>query len=114
MSYSVDLRKKVVEYIQNGGSVVDATHLFRIGRRTIHRWLLQLTIAGHLEKKTYARTKFKIDRNALKANIDDHPDIYLKERAETFNVSLSGIWRALKTMKITRKKKSKRIKSAMK
>lgn len=114
MSYSVDLRKKVIEYVQKGGRVVNASRLFGVGRRTIHQWLLQLATTGHLEKKTYARTQFKIDRDTLKTNIDNHPDAYLKEHAETFNVSVSGIWRALQAMKITRKKKSKLTKKEMK
>lgn len=104
MTYSVDLRKKVLVYVQNGGSVVDAAKVFGMGRREIHRWLAQQKAEGHLNKKTYVRTKFKIDREDLKANIDNHPDACLKERAKTFKVSPSGIWRALQTMKITRKK----------
>lgn len=114
MTYSVDLREKIIAYIQKGGSVVDAAQLFGVGRREIHRWLAQLKAEGHINKKTYVRTKFKINREILQSDIDNNPDAYLKERAEIFKVSPSGIWRALQTIKITRKKKSGPIKNVMK
>jgi putative transposase len=114
MSYSIDLRDKVVSYIQKGGSIVEAAQVFDVGRRTIHRWLKQLKTEGHMKKKRYVRTRFKIDREALQVHIAEHPDAYLKERAKVFNVSHVGIWRALQAMKITRKKKSVPTKNVMK
>ena len=114
MTYSLDLREKVVAHIEKGGSVVETVKLFGIGRRTIHQWLFQQKSAGHLNAKKYVRTKYKIDRTALKLNVSDAPDAYLKDRAETLTVSVSGVWRALQTMKITRKKKSAPTKSVMK
>jgi transposase len=47
MSYSLDLRKKVIDYVDNGGSITKATTLFNIGRATIYRWLSR----EELEKK---------------------------------------------------------------
>lgn len=114
MTYSLDLRKKVVDYIQKGGRIAEAIKLFGVSRKSIERWLNQLETAGHMNKKPYIRTKHKIDRETLKLNIAEAPDAYLKDRAETLNVSVSGVWRALKTMKITRKKKSAPTKSVMK
>ena len=104
MTYSLDLREKVVAHIEKGGSVVEAVKIFGIGRRTIHQWLHQKKSEGHLNAKKYVRTKHKIDRAALEAHVAEIPDAYLKERADALQVSVSGVWRALKTMKITRKK----------
>ncbi len=39
MSYSVDLRERVVNYVRNGGSLAAAAKLFQVGRATIYRWL---------------------------------------------------------------------------
>lgn len=104
MTYYLDLRKKVVDYVQKGGRIAQAIKLFGVSRKSIERWLSQLETTGHMNKKAYIRTKHKIDREALKLNVSDAPDAYLKDRAETLNVSVSGVWRALQTMKITRKK----------
>ncbi|WP_238707345.1 IS630 transposase-related protein, partial [Microcystis aeruginosa] len=31
MSYSLDLRKKVIDYVENGGSITKASAIFNIG-----------------------------------------------------------------------------------
>ncbi|MDB9506320.1 IS630 transposase-related protein [Microcystis aeruginosa CS-338/01] len=36
MSYSLDLRKKVIDYVENGGSITKAAALFNTGRATIY------------------------------------------------------------------------------
>ena len=55
MSYSLDLRKKVIDYVENGGSITKAAALFKIGRATIYRWLsrkeLEATKVKHRQKK---------------------------------------------------------------
>ena len=38
MPYSLDLRQKVINYVENGGRVTEATKVFGIGRSTIYRW----------------------------------------------------------------------------
>jgi len=44
------------------------------------------------------------DREALKKEVEDHPDDYQYERAARFNVSQRGIGEALKRLKISLKK----------
>ena len=39
MAYSIDLRKRVLDFINNGGSKVAAKRTFGISRRTIYNWL---------------------------------------------------------------------------
>ncbi len=55
MAYSLDLRKRVVKYIENGGSITQAAALFQVGRATIYRWLgrqdLKLTKVKHRRRK---------------------------------------------------------------
>jgi putative transposase len=38
MAYSLDLRKRVVDYVENGGGITKAA-VFKVGRATIYRWL---------------------------------------------------------------------------
>ena len=52
MSYSIDLRKRVVDYVENGGRIAQATGLFQVGRATIYRWLGRTDRIGHQGKKT--------------------------------------------------------------
>ena len=39
MAYSTDLRKRVLDFINNGGSKAAAKRTFGISRRTIYNWL---------------------------------------------------------------------------
>ena len=39
MSYSKDLRTRVIDYIENGGSILSAARIYKVGRSTIYRWL---------------------------------------------------------------------------
>jgi len=39
MAYSLDYRQKVVNYVENGGSITKAAAIFKVGRATIYRWL---------------------------------------------------------------------------
>jgi transposase len=39
MADSLDLRKRVVDYVENGGGITKAAALFKVGRATIYRWL---------------------------------------------------------------------------
>lgn len=102
MAYSLDLRQKVIDYIENGGRVTKAAQVFGIGRASIYRWL---------ERKELAATKVKyrqrtLDIRELSKDIQENPEARLKQRAEKFGVSTTAIFKALKKMKITRKKKN--------
>ena len=39
MPYSVDFRKKVINFVENGGTITEAAHSFGIGRASIYRQL---------------------------------------------------------------------------
>jgi transposase len=104
MSYSLDLRKKVIDYVENGGSITKAAALFKIGRATIYRWLNREKLAA---TKVKHRQK-KLDWKALERDVKENPEARLRDRAEKFGVRPSAICYALKKMEITRKKKELR------
>ena len=39
MLYSLDFRKKVINFIENGGTITKAAHTFGIKIASIYRWL---------------------------------------------------------------------------
>lgn len=100
MPYSLDLREKVVEYVENGGSITEAAKVFRIGRASIYRWLNR----PQLEATKVKRRQRKLDWKALEKDVKENPDARLVERAQKFGVHPSAICYAFKKMKITRKK----------
>jgi transposase len=99
MSYSVDLRERVVNYVRKGGSPMVAAKLFEVGRATIYRWLGAPDLHPH-PAKTRRR---KLDKVALAAHVRDFPEALLKERAAHFGVTINAIWVALKGLAITKK-----------
>jgi len=99
MSYSIDLRERVVDYVRSGGSQMEAGRLFKVTRRTVYNWLHRENLAP----ATHGLRRRKIDKQLLAAHIRDYPDALLRERAEVFGVDISCISRALKRLRITKK-----------
>jgi transposase len=101
MAYSEDLRDRVRKYVTSGGSVTEARQIFGVGRTTIYAWLNNLE-----PRKKPGRTKpDKIDEEALRQDVMHYPDKLLRERAETFNMSINGIWVAMKRLHIKKNAK---------
>ena len=102
MPYSLDLRKRVIDFVEGGGSISKAARTYHVGRATIYRWLNRVDLAP----TQVPRRKRKLDWDALRTDVEQHPEATLVERAQTFGVSVSAISQTLKKMKITRKKRT--------
>ena len=99
MSYSIDLRSLVVDYVRGGGLRSEASRLFGVDRKSIYNWLKRAEIAP----KTHGSRKRKLDKQVLAAHVRDFPDALLRERAAHFNVSVPSLWAALRKMNIVKK-----------
>lgn len=101
MAYSEDLRERAVAYARKHGPV-KAALAFKVGRRSLQRWLLSPTQIAGKPGPTQPR---KVDLTALQAEVEANPEGYLVEFAEKLAVSASTISRHLKRLKLSRKKK---------
>jgi len=79
MPYSLDLRKRVVDYVEKGGS---ATHAAKI-----YRWLGRENLAPTIVK----HRNRKMDWKALEKDVEENPNERLVARAKKFGVHLSAI-----------------------
>lgn len=113
MKYSTDLRRKVIEAIEQGKSIAEASRVFSISRPAIYKWLRKKEFDGNLSDKPRRKTWKKIDPKVLIAFIKDHPDLTLAEYAKHFKASAVAVCRAFKRLKITRKKRHVFIKNEM-
>ena len=103
MAYSIDLRKKVVEYRK--AHTYEQTHeIFGVSITTIIDWETLLKETGSLEKRPLVRGHKKIDPVKLAAYILEFPDAYLQEIADHFGCTATAVFYALKKQKITLKK----------
>ena len=109
MTYSTDLRKRVLDFIHTGGKKAEAARRFSVDRSTIYRGLgAQDPLAT---EKTGPKHMRCLDETALKKHVADFPDLTQNERATHFGVSVSSIGYGLRKLGITRKKKHSDIRS---
>ena len=105
MAYSVDLRSRVIDFIEKGNTQERASEIFNVGTSTITRWLALLSETGSLEKRPLIRTAPKYESEKLKACIAENSDALLREIADHFGGSVTGAFYALEREKITLKKR---------
>ena len=101
MSYEVKYRKRVVENKLEGNTLERTSETFKVSPSTIKTWLKQYRESGHLEKKELNRPHKKIDPAKLKEHEVNNPDAI----ADEFGCDESAVRKALKKLKITRKKR---------
>lgn len=114
MSYSVDLRERIITFIEGGGKKVDAAHIFGVCRYTIYSWLTKKAETGTLKDDPPKRGWKKINPEALIAYVNQNPDLTLVEYAKHFDASAPSVCLAFKRLKITRKKRQPFTENAMK
>jgi putative transposase len=102
-AYSLDLRQRGVAFVLNGGKKTEAARRFGVGCDTIYRFL-NARAAKTLAPKTSWGHWRKLDPQRLRAHVKAHPDATLAEMKDRFNVSLAGLWTALKKTGHTLKK----------
>ena len=100
MSYSLDLRQRVINFVQNGGSKAEASRRYEVSRDTIYRWLAG---KNRPSNKKLSR-KRKIDVECLIKRVKEFPEDRLIDHASAFNVHFNAIFYQFKKLGITRKK----------
>jgi putative transposase len=114
MSYSIDLRERVLKFIENGGSKREACRVFSIGSTTLYKWLNMKALKGTLRDDPPKRNWKKIDPNVLLMLVEKNPDYILAEYAQHFGCSINSVFNALKRLKITQKKRPRSTGKGMK
>ena len=103
MTYSIDMRRKVLKVRQEEGlSMAKVAKRFGVSLVSVMRWSKTLE---SITKRNKPATK--IDMEALKLDVEAHPDAYLKERAQRLQVSHNCVWHAPKRLNVTYKKNPK-------
>jgi transposase len=105
-AYALDLRERVVKFIQGGGSKVEAARRFDLARSSVYRYL-EAAKKGALPPKTSWGAWRKLDPEKLRAHVKKHPDATLKEIQQVFGVSHHAVWVRLGQLGFTLKKTHK-------
>jgi transposase len=101
MTYSLDLRKRVVKFVLDGGSKAEASRKYDVSVWCVNDWCKR----DNLTPVQHQRRKRKLDWKALSQHVQEYPDALLRERAQHFGVHTSAIAYAKSQMKLTRKKR---------
>jgi transposase len=109
MTYSVDLRKKVVAFVHKGGGQAEAARHYGVSLWCVRDWLTRKDLQP--QQRGVPRQR-KLDKDKLRMHVRDHPDATLLERATHFGVRISSMGEALRNMKLTRKKRHWSTKNA--
>ena len=110
MAYSIDYRKRAIEFMDEGHSEKELRSIFKIAPSTVSRWRKLLEETGSLKPQYRETRKRKIDKQKLAQALERKPDATLPELAKQFNCTKQAIDAALKKLKITRKKRHSLIK----
>src|ERR1017187_6156911 len=105
-AYALDLRERVVKFIQDGGSKAEAARQLAVARSSVYRYL-DAAKKGALAPKTSWGKWRKLDPQKLQAHVKKHPDATLKELQTVFNVSHNAVWVRLGQLGFTLKKTHK-------
>jgi len=104
MSYDIKYRQRAIEYWNDGHSKAETAAVFKVGTTTLQKWKSQLNETGTLAPKKRKETWRKINPDELRKFVEENPDAYQHEIASHFRVRLFAVQKALKRLKITRKK----------
>ena len=106
MYYDKKFREIVLKHIEKGKSQEETRKIFNIGKNTITEWKKLKAETGRLENRKLNRKPRKIDAEKLALDVKAYPEDFNHERAIRFGCSESGIEKALKREKMTRKKRA--------
>lgn len=101
MTYSVDLRERVVSFVRDGGSKSEAARRFEVSRWCVYEWLSRETLEPD---KQGCPGPWKLCPETLKAHVTAWPDAYQHERGTDLGVSRHVVLYGLKRLGIHRKK----------
>ena len=100
MAYSLQFRQKVFTTKEKFQLTFQQTsERFDIPIRTLFRWQNRLEPCTKRNKPAT-----KVDMEKLAQHVKNHPDAYLRERAQVFGVTFQAIHCALKRLNISYKK----------
>ena len=77
MPYSLDLREKVINLVENGGKITEAAHIFGIGRASIYGWLSR----SKLEATKVKRRQRKLDWKELDKDVKQNPESIISRQS---------------------------------
>ncbi len=104
--YSLDLRERVIKFIESGNSQKAAAELYQLNPSTINRWWLRYKREGHYSPRVRLGKKPRVNIEQLKLYIASTPNFKTSDMGSHFGMSASGAFYWLKQLGFSYKKKT--------
>jgi transposase len=108
-AYSIDLRRKVIEFITRGNTQKLATQTFNLNKATVNRWWLRHKKEGHIRPRKNLGKKPKVTKEEFEIYITQNPNFTTAEMGRYFNISSPGAFYWLRKFGFSYKKKPSHI-----
>jgi len=102
-AYTVDLRRRIVDFVNAGGAKTEAAVRFRVSRKTVYRYLAA-DAAGSLAPKAGWGGWRKLDPGRVRREVARRPDATLAELAGVLGVHFTAVRYRLRKLGVTLKK----------
>ena len=102
MAYSDDLRKRVVDFVEQGGSKAEAQRLFQVSEWCVYDWLKRGKNLKAGKPGPTGPRKFKLSE--FEKLVLEKPEAYLDELGKELHVGKTTAWRACQQLGLSRKK----------
>ena len=103
--YSNDLRKKVINYLNQGKSKKEASKVFGVHRNTISRWSARYHAEGSCAARARLGRKSKLSYREIELFVKNNPDANSSNIGSKFLISAWHACRVLKKIGFSYKKK---------
>ena len=114
MAYDEKFRRRVIEYKEGGHTFKEMNGAFGVDSGRYYCWKKQLAETGSLKYRPPKNRERKINKEELLRMAAKHPDWYLREFAEAFNVCHQAIQQMFKKLGVARKKKRSLVRRSRK
>ena len=114
MAYSLDMRQRALELLKEGKSKTEIAKMLGTSRTSILRWSKRASRGKLAAIYPKERGGFRVNDEKLKAYVAKNPDAYQAEIAEAIGAKENTVCRALKRLKISRKKRHRSTEKEMK
>jgi transposase len=104
--YSLDLRERVIKFIESGNSQKSAVELYKLNPSTISRWWHRYKSEGHYAPRIRLGKKPRVSLEKLKLYIEINPNFKTSDMGKHFGMSGSGAFYWLKQLGFSYKKKA--------
>jgi transposase len=105
-AYGTDLRKRIVDFVNAGGSKLETAKRFGVARQTVYNFLAMEEQGSLAPKNSWGHWR-KLDPDKLREYVKAHPDSTLMEMKKVLGASHNAIWVQLRKLGITLKKTHK-------